>query len=351
MNNNIRYKQAKLYCFLLTAVIFLLSGCSQDDEVVLQDENSVVVPIEIGSTEISQTKAIENQPFTTNRVLILPFKKINESIVANDDSNFAPDYNAARQYDINNTTAYTGMLNLTATSTYKVIVIGYNRNDYDFNNQSSPANRFNIGAVTTPVTLANFHLQSTSVTSVPEFFTGVCMSYAGATATPNSPYFRPDQVTSLNLKATLTRLVSGLNLQINNIPAYVTSVTLVAQQLVKAVLPITGTGTVFQLAADADNLKTFGVKSPVAGSVAFNYYLLPTFSAHSTKFYLDVKYATYTERYTVNVPDLTNISSASNITFTPNEVVTIVGNYSNINFGFTINNSINLDDNAWDGLH
>lgn len=346
MNNNINYKHTSLCCLLWISVIVLLSGCSQNEDITSKSESDILIPIEITGIHVAQSKSIETQPYTADRVLILPFKKINESIITNDDTNFAPDYANAKQVNINSTTSYMTMLNLTASSTYKVLVIGYNRNDYDFNNQGSVSNRFSIGSVTLPTTLSNFHLLSGSAASIPEFFTATCQSYNGATLI--GAYFKPNQIKTL--KANLTRLVSGLNVDITNIPTYITSITLIAEKLVKGIKPTDGTATVLQLATDADNLKTFSTKIPASGKVSFNHYILPTLDLNKTKLYLDVKYGAFTERYMIKVPDSAGVSATNSITFTSNHVVSITGNYTLINLGFTINGNINLDDNSWDGI-
>lgn len=77
------------------------------------------------------TRALGDATPSVNRVLILPFKKTNESL-ANDPVNFVPDYTSAKQIDLNAFPLNTAMLRMTTGSTYQLMVIGYNRNDYDF---------------------------------------------------------------------------------------------------------------------------------------------------------------------------------------------------------------------------
>lgn len=160
--------------------------------------------------------------------------------------------------------------------------------------------------------------------------------------------FKPSQVD--NVKGTLTRLVSGLTIQVNNVPAYVNSMTLVAEQLVTAIRVTDAQPLAWQTAGDS-GAKTLGVKAPVAGSVNFNLYMMPTQAARNTLLYLDVAYGTgFTERYTVKIADTPGVVASNRITFDPNNWVKITGSYSSINLGFTLANNINLDDNAWDGI-
>jgi len=345
--NNILMTNIKYNCLLWIVGIFFLTGCYQEEELIPMRGKSILVPVEINSISIMRTKSIENEPYTVNRILLLPFKKINESLIGNDDSNFSPEYAAARQVDINSNVSGVEMLNLTENATYKVLVIGYNRNDYDFSDPQNVYHRFSIASTDTPALLTNMYLHSESAVSVPEFFIATCFPYDDTDM--SSGYFKP--IETERLKATLTRLVSGLNVVISNIPDNVTSVSLVAEKLVNGIRIKDLTATTVRTLTDADELKTFSIQAPVSGQVSFNHYLLPTFDTYNTKLYLDVTIGSLTERYEVKLPDVSGISSANSLSFLPNEVIKISGSYLRIQSGFEINYSINLDDNSWDGVH
>lgn len=349
MNKIIRFSQITLFVFLCGLFTFVLSGCAQVecDDSIHRDGQTVAVPIQINGLYTEGTKSIETDPYTVDRILILPLKKINESIVANTGDNFEPDYTAAKQVDISSLVTYVTMLDFTAGSTYAVIVIGYNQADYDFNSQGSPGERFSIGSTTMPALFENLHLLLADAADVPEFFVGTCTSYNGSV--PVGAYFKPDQINLL--ETTITRISSGLNLEIANVPDSVTSITLIAETLVKGIHPVTFEATVVEDPEDPDNLKTFSSQAPVSGDVSFNHFILPTSDAHKTKFYLDVQSGANTKRFPVIVNDLAGVSSGNSITFTPNDAVKISGDYSKVDFGFIIGtNPINLEDDAWDGL-
>lgn len=53
------------------------------------------------------------------------------------------------------------------------------------------------------------------------------------------------------MTGTLKRLVSGLTLEVTNIPAYVNSMTLIAEQLVTATRATDGTALAWQTAGDS----------------------------------------------------------------------------------------------------
>lgn len=332
---------------LLAALLALLwlGGCSTDDIPSASSEDTIDVPLSISSEGLSITRALGDATPSVNRILILPFKKINELLPTNDATNFAPVFNSARQIDVNSF-PYTGrMLSLSATSTYQVMVLGYNRNDYDFSNQSSITRHFDIGLSGPPATLADMALKLTSISNVPEFFS--CMANGYNHSLLIGSVFKPVQID--NLQGNLTRLSSGLTLDIVNFPNTVTSVSLSAEQLVTAISATDGTPRQWQTAGDA-SVKLIGTLTPTSGRVTFNTFILPTLDARKTLLYVDVSFGSSTERYTVKIVDTPGVVSGNRIIFTPNHWVKITGDYSNMNLGMNLSGNINLDDNAWDGL-
>lgn len=71
--------------------------------------------------------------------------------------------------------------------------------------------------------------------------------------------FKPEQVN--NIKGTLNRISSGLTLNITNIPAYVSSIRLRAEQLVTAVKAADGTPVQWQVVGDT-GVRTLGLLAP-----------------------------------------------------------------------------------------
>jgi hypothetical protein len=333
---------------LLAALLALLwlGGCSTDDIPSVSSEDTIDVPLSISEEGLSITRALGDATPSVNRILILPFKKINELLPTNDATNFAPVYNSARQIDVNSFPYTSRMLSLSATSTYQVMVIGYNRNDYDFANPSSITRHFDIGLSGLPATLADMALKLTSVSNVPEFFTCMANGYNHSILVGGA--FKPGLID--NIQGNLTRLSSGLTLDIVNIPTTVTSVSLRAEQLVTAISAADGTPLQWQTAGDA-SVKLLGTLTPVSGRVTFNTFILPTLDAHKTLLYVDVSFGSSTERYTVKIATTSGVVSGNRIIFTPNHWVKITGDYSSMNLGFVLSGNINLDDDRWDGLH
>lgn len=336
--------QKKSLLATLLALLWL-GGCSTDDIPSVSSEDRIAVPLSIGEEGLSITRALGDATPSVNRILILPFKKTNESL-PNDAVNFVPDLSAARQIDVNVFPYTSAILNLTAGSTYQVMVLGYTRNDYDYGNPSSITRHFDIGlSGGMPATLADMAVKLVNPTNVPEFFS--CMANGYNQSILLGGTFRPELIN--NIQGNLTRLSSGFTLDITNVPAYVTSISLTAEQLVTAINTTDGTPRQWQIAGDA-GVKLLGTLTPVSGRVTLNTFMLPTFDARKSLFYLDVTYASTTERYTVKIADNPGVVSGNRIIFTPNHWVKVVGDYSSINLGFTIANDINLDDNIWDGL-
>lgn len=334
-------RKYRFWVFVL--ISFFIGGCTVDETAGEDPAGIIGVKLSIDG-DMAFTRAPGDAALSVNRILIVPFRKIDESLT-DDPANYVPDYSAARQIDVNSFPTVATMLNLSTASTYQIMIIGYNRNDYDFANQSSASRTFSLGSTVTPATLANFYLQPVKPTVVPEFFT--CMGNGYMKGTLVGPTFKPSQVN--HVQANLKRIVSGFTLDISNIPSFITTVSLVAEKLVTATRGMDGASLLWQVVGDG-GLRTFDKVTPVAGKAHFNYYMLATPDAQKTLFYLDVSYGMFVERYTMNVADLLNVSSGNRITFAPNHWVQVTGDYVKINLGFTITDNINLDDNAWDGI-
>ncbi len=324
--------------------MILLSGCSaEENRDLFPDDKVVPVSLSIDRSD-SYTRAPGDADLSVNRILIIPFRKTDEAL-NNDPENFVPEYDAARQLDVSFFPTVATMLNLSAASTYQLVIIGYNRNDYDFANQGSITERFSIGSTDIPATLANSFLQPTDAPVVPEFYSCIGTGYSNYDEV--GQLFKPSEVN--NVQGKLTRLVSALSIEVSNVPEFVSSMTLVAEQLVTGIRITDATPLEWQTAGDG-GAKTLATEMPASGSVNFNLYMLPTTTARNTLLYLDVVYYTDTERYTVKIPDETGIVSSNRITFDSNHWVKITGDFSSMNIGFNLDvRNINLDDDNWDG--
>lgn len=329
-------------CRVLLLLGCLLASCREPDAA----DGAVSRPVEVVlSGEALQTRAFANDgTHRVDRIVAIPFRKTSESL-PDDDRYYVPAYTLAVQRDVASFPVTGLVLHLPVGSTYKVLVIGYNRTDYDYDNRSNPANRFDVGSLSSTATLADFHLYPKSPTAVPEFFTCLCTAYDGAAAVGTA--FRPER--NYRLSGVLSRLVSGVSVSITGIPAYVKAISLAAENLTRASKATDGSPVLSQTTGDGGN-RLIARKTPSTGrSVAFDCYLLPTSDARPTLFYLDVEYGAYTQRYVVKVPD-SDVSVGNRLLLKPNHAINISGGYSAVNLGFNLGFTIRLDDDAWDGL-
>lgn len=336
-------KTAIKYILLSCLIALILPGCTRPD---YQEEIEATIPVTLAIANEITARAIGDPVHSVNRILVLPFQKINPALPGNAPSNFTPVYSLARQWDVATFPSGNLTLKLVKGLTYQVMVIGYNANDYNFNTPNAAGNRFSIGSVTTPTLLNNFHLYPKAPNIIPEFFS--CFCTASDNGTSLGTIFTPNTNTNISLSGQLNRLVSGLNIQISNIPTYVKSISLTAERMVKAIRVVDTIASLVQTVGDGES-RLIQKLTPSNGQILFSNLLLPTMDTYKTKLYLNVSYGQTTETYTIKVQD-TNISSGNSISLKPNHVITITGDYMKINLGFKLTYTINLDDNKWDGL-
>lgn len=159
----------RLISILIGIGLVVFGGCSaEDNRDLFPIESSIPVHLTITDTNC-YSRAPGDTAMSVNRILIIPFRKTDENL-SNDPVNFIPEYNSARQMNIVSFPAVTTMLHLSSSSTYQLLIIGYNQSDYDFMNQNDALRKFSITTTSIPAALANVCLQPSNVTIVPEFF-------------------------------------------------------------------------------------------------------------------------------------------------------------------------------------
>lgn len=332
-----------LHIILSYLIVTLFTGCTRTES---PEDSEITLPVDLSINQKITTRALGDPTHSVNRILVLPFQKINPSFPDNNLNNFTPLYNFARQWDIATFPSGNLTLKLPKDFTYQVMVIGYNSGDFDFNNQASINNKFTIGSATTPTRLDNFHLYPKQPNVIPEFFTTFCTATNNGTSLGTT--FTPSSNTNISLTGQLKRLVSGLTVQITGIPGYVKSLSLSAERMVKATRVSDTIPSLIQTTGDGES-RLIQKLVPSNNKVLFSNLLLPTKSNYNTKLYLNVNYGSTTETYMIKVAD-SAISNGNSISLNPNHVVKIEGSYNKINLGFTLSYTINLDDNKWDGL-
>lgn len=339
-------KEGRFFSFAKTflTVVVLLDGCTAG-EVALEDTRKENIEIALYIAPVKPAiRAPGDMALSVDRLLILPFRK-NDPEGTDEPSNYVPVYDKAKQLDVGSFPLTTETLTLSATQTYQLLMIGYNRKDYDFTDPENLSRRFGIGPSSASASLATFYLQPADPTRIPEFF--VCLGEGYKNTTPVGTRFTPSQIN--HVKGRLQRLVGGLTLEIHTIPVSVSALSLTAEQLVTAARAFDGAPLAWQTAGDSGN-KLLGTQTPVNGKVVFNTYMLPTSDERKTLFYLDITTGSSTERFTLKVADSPLVVSNNRIIFSPNQWVYISGKYTDIKPGFFLTGSVDLDDNAWDGV-
>lgn len=335
------YDDKKGILYILLCSLVMCFSCS-DDSVISDNEvitSSIRVEVNISMGRVTQTKS--DATVSVNRILLLPFVKANEG-QDNANANFQPQYDDAKQIDLDFLPTHITGLELQSMHTYVLMVIGYNRDDYDFYNSENTQQKFSLGASVLPATLDNFHIDIVNPEDVPEIFTGKGIGYG--TQGESYTYFKPEDVTSIN--ANLNRMISCLQINIDHIPDNVQSISLLADPLVKSGLLIDNHPV--SIYPNAPILLAKNAR--IEGKVSFRKYMLPTLDRYPTILYVDIVTDVGEGRYSIRVPDVGNISLNNRISFMPNHEVKITGSYDKIDSGFIINNSINLDADEWDGL-
>lgn len=334
--------KAGIYNILILLTVFLfLSGCSPAGMENQPEDKVISVGLSLNTDLLTKASVdIGKDTSVVDRILVVPFQKVNVSLPDSRTDNFIPVWNFARQWNVSSFPVQSLKLGLMRGQIYKVLVLGYNHLDYDFYNPSLSTNWVVLNSQPLPTTLANFQLYPKSANQVPEFFTCFCISAGNAVFEPQEGGI---------LSGRLGRVVSGLSVQVTGIPGYVKSVSLVADKMVKAVRVADTTASLVQMPGDNEN-RVIQTQNVVSGNVKFSNFLLPTGVANKTLLYLDITLGATRQRYTIKLPE-TDVSVDNQVILMPNSPVKITGDYDKINYGFTISRDINLDDDVWDGLN
>jgi len=305
-------------------------SCSDSEELIYKPDIDIDFYIGLSDTGVD----VSGVSYNIDRALIIPFRKTGEGV---DDTNFIPDYS----YVTHKTIAQGGVadvkLHLMAGAIYKVLVVGYKNEDYT--PAISSNNRFVLGGVSDPVSLANYAVKATEPNNMPEVFACICEASLNGSSIGEA--FAADE--NISISGNLKRLVSGISLTIENVPKFVTSVSLISGNLIEAsrltdamVMTARSEESILEVVVPSDN------------KISFFRYLLAGGATYSTSLSLDILVGGSTKRYLVRVPD-SETTTNNTFIFYPNQIIKVTGDYSKIDVGFTLTHMINLDDDGWDG--
>ncbi|MFR9164940.1 MAG: hypothetical protein ACLVKO_01470 [Dysgonomonas sp.] len=335
--------QRLFFSILILSCFGCFCSCSSDDDnEIPKDKGLVSVDLDISFNMYMRPKKSADE--TVNRILILPFRKIDENL-SDDDNNFEVAYSAAKQIDINAFPTYITKLILEENKSYQVLILGYKQNDFDFSDQDNAGNIFRIGSSGTPVTLENFQVSMPNIAETPELF--ACISDAYLDEANKGNVFKPENISKL--KGNLTRRVSRLTVGISEIPDYVSSISLEAEYIVTAFKPVIGDPVTVQSTDNNGNNILAEQSVGTSRVVKFSRFLFPTKDVYKTRLYINVLSGSSTTQYQIKVADVSGASEAGYILFYPNNEIRITGRYDKLDSGMTINNTIGLDEDEWNG--
>ncbi len=333
---------SNIFCPL---VLCLLASCVKTERLAPEQPQEQLVAVNLDLSaggSLAATRAFSDTGTSrVDRVLILPFAKTNEAL-PDDDANFVLDYSLIRQIDLADPLPNEGKLAvslfLQPDVSYKIAALGFGQQDFDYADLTNPnATLLMVVMKGVEMKLSDFMIQTFSMAHRPELFG--CMCHEGGDE--NDTVFNASGSTAL--AGTLTRMVGGFSVRITDIPDYVTSISLIPKDLTVTV-NLYGVPA-YTLGEPYYGLTLETLEPDASGTVEFEEFLFAAFDPMS--FRLDVMLGTSIESYTV-----TTNSGVTTFPIAPNQAINLSGSYAEaINFGFTAANTINLDDDAWDGLN
>lgn len=322
---------------LLIASVFIFISCNEgefEDSQKLSTD-PIAVRFDIGMSDAS-TRVFSNT-HNVNSILIIPCS-------SDDGIIFTPLLDMAVQTNVTSFPSCDIKLMLYPNRLYTVLVVGYNSNDYNYLDPGNKNNKFSIN-LGQPATLSNLNLSLKQPAASPEIFTCICEVFKDNIL--QGTQFRP--ANDLLIKGTLKRLTSGISMTITEVPNYVASITLRGGTLCKSVK--LSDNKPYEVYSSPTIIST---QIPANQTISFNNLILPLYNSlditKSSELYLDVALGSTISTYKVKVKG-TPLNTTS-FSFKPNEVYDFKGKYADVlPLGFISNLTVNLDEEAWDGIH
>ncbi len=307
----------------------LLSSCQKGDSAF---GDRVEVDMQIGAHNVIGTRVFSNDdPLSVDRILVIPFTKSNAA--AEDNANYTAEPGLAVQMDVDGFPVTDLKMLLSPLSTCKLVVFGFNRQNYDFHNSDPSTDGLVIDYGGTLAELSIEDRAAARGTSQSaELFYDV------------SDPFRPGSGTSVS--ANLVRMVGGLSVTLTNVPDGV-------EMRLYHTAPFTTRWMVIGATAAGSFDTQDGYYSITNNGGGTHYYSRYYFPTGSTPITMDIE-AIDPEASPKRVPVAT--SSGSQFTLVANQAINLRGDYRSIILGqelFVSNpsdNGVHIDDDNWDGV-
>ncbi len=330
-----------LTSLLFSAAVILLAGCSPEGRGNAAGGGKANVGVTFDGGGLWFTKAIGNT-HNVDRLLLMPFSKIDLS-GGDVIENFEIEMESIRQVEVESF-PITTTISLSKGTQYLLVGLGYNHESYDIDESAGKEMGLVFGGIPSNIINLLLGLSNTpAIFSVPQIFRCFCYTFDAQTIFTASD--------GLQLGGVLMRMMGGLSVEIDNIPDDVTSISLRADMLTRTIYVSNGAAAFYDQTPQIDT-NLLGTQAPVEGSVSFDTMVYSTHADFPTTLYLDVvKGAADPVRFEVKVNDESGVSLNNALTFRSNSIVSISGDYNDIDKGFTIEvGGIDLDSGDWDGL-
>ncbi len=305
----------------------LLWSCQSDPDW----GDPVGIDMRIGADNVINTRAFSNDdPLSVDRILVMPFTK-SDGLEEN-NANYMAAPELAVQLDVDNFPVEDLKIFLSPMSTCKLVVLGFNRQDYDHYNRDPQTDDIVIG-----------YAGSLYDLNIEDMMTGNLSPQNAELFYDMSEPFRPGSGTSVS--ATLVRMVGGLSVTLTNVPDGVELRLYHTSAFASRWKPIDRTA--------ADNYTQTGYyQMTTAGGVSsYSRFYFPTGGTPLTMEIEAVDTATREQIARVRVAT----SGGTEFNMVANQAINLSGDYRSVILGqelFVANpgdTGINLDDDVWDG--
>ncbi len=314
--------------------VCMLGSCQRVDPA---SGERVEIDMRIGADKAIHTRAFSNDdPLTVDRIVVLPFTKNNAAAEANSNYRAAPEL--AVQIDVDQFPVTNLRLFLSPFSTCRLVVLGFNRQDYDFYNRNPSTDDI---VIDWSGTLADLNIEDRAAAK-------------GTAQTAELFYdlsdpFVPSGGTSVS--ALLERIVGGISITLTSVPAGV-------EMRLFHTTPLT-TRWMVTAAAAAGNVDTTGsyyVMTNQGGGVS--YYQRYYFPTAGTPVTMDLQ-AVDTSDPSAETPIArvqVATSEGNRFEVEANYATNLSGDYRSVILGqelFVANptdENIHIDDDNWDGV-
>ena len=319
-------------CRMVAALILgtcLLWSCQKGDPA---SGSLVKIDMRIGADNVIGVRAFsDDDPLSVDRILIMPFTK--RDGLAENNANYMAAPELAVQLDVDNFPVENLKIFLSPMSTCKLVVLGFNRQNYDHYNRDPQTDDIVID-----------YAGSLYDLNIEDMMTGNLSPQNAELFYDMSESFRPGSGTSVS--ATLVRMVGGISVTLTSVPDGVEMRLYHTSSFASRWKPID------RKAADSYTQTGYYQMTTAGGVSSYSRFYFPTNGTPITMEIEAVDIATGEQIARVRVAT----SGSSEFNLAANQAINLSGDYRSVILGqqlFVANpadTGINIDDDNWDGV-